>query len=125
MAFCGAKMKAGIETLMDAVEIDKHLSGCDLVITGEGKIDGQSVFGKVPVGVAGRAKKYGVPVLAIVGDIGKGAEAAYDHGIDSIMSSVNKAMPLADAIANSGVLLEEATERAMRMIKIGLDINRK
>lgn len=121
MAFCGAKMKPGIATIMDAVEIDRHIDGCDLVITGEGKIDGQSVFGKVPVGVATRAKKSGVPVLAIVGDIGKGAEAVYGLGIHSIMSTVNKAMPLTEAIANSGSLLEEAAERAMRMIKIGMD----
>jgi glycerate kinase len=125
MAFCGAKMKPGIETVMDSVGMDKLLNGCDLVITGEGKIDGQSVFGKVPVGVAQRAKKYGVPVLAIVGDIGNGAEAVYQYGIDSIMSTVNKAMPLSDAIAHGGDLLEEAAERAMRMIKIGLDISRK
>ncbi len=125
MAFCGAKMKTGIETVMDAVEIDKLLDGCDLVITGEGKIDGQSAFGKVPVGVAQRARKYNVPVLAIVGNIGEGAEAVYDHGIDSIMSTVNGAMSLADAISNGGELLKEAAERAMRMIKIGMDISGK
>jgi glycerate kinase len=77
MAFCGAKMKPGIETVMDSVGMDDLLDGCDLVITGEGKIDGQSIFGKAPIGVAQRAKKYGVPVLAIVGDIGNGAEAVY------------------------------------------------
>lgn len=125
MAFCGAQMKTGIETVMDSVEIDKHLANCDLVITGEGKIDGQSVFGKVPVGVAGRAKKYDLPVLAIVGDIGAGADAVYAYGVDSIMSSVNKAMPLADAIANGGDLLEEAAERAMRILQIGIKMSGK
>lgn len=125
LAFCGAQMKTGIETIMDSVDIDKHLADCDLVITGEGKIDGQSVFGKVPVGVAARVKKYGLPVLAIVGDIGEGAEAVYAYGVDSIMSTVNKAMPLAAAIANGGDLLEEAAERAMRILKIGMEINRK
>jgi glycerate kinase len=125
MAFCGAKMKPGIETVMDSVGMDERLEGCDIVITGEGKIDGQSVFGKVPVGVAQRAKKYGVPVLAIVGGIGDGAEAVYDHGVDSIMSSVNNAMPLSEAIANGDALLEEAAERAMRIVKIGMEINRK
>jgi glycerate kinase len=125
MAFCGAKMKPGIETVMDSLGIDKLLDGCDLVITGEGKIDGQSVFGKVPVGVAQRAKKNGVPVLAIVGGIGDGAEAVYQHGIDSIMSIFNRAIPLSEAMANGGALLEEAAERAMRIIKIGMGINRK
>jgi glycerate kinase len=125
LAFCGARMKPGIETVRDAVDLDKHLPACDLVITGEGKIDGQSAFGKVPVGVAGRVKKYGLPVLAIVGDIGDGAEAVYAYGVDSIMSSVNKAMPLSEALSRGGELLEEAAERAMRMIMIGCHIAKK
>jgi glycerate kinase len=125
LVFCGAKMKPGIETVMDTVEIDRHLPTCDLVITGEGKIDAQSAFGKVPVGVAGRVKQYGVPVLAIVGDIGDGAEAVYALGVDSIMSSVNKAMPLSEALSRGGELLEEAAERAMRMIMIGYGIAKK
>jgi glycerate kinase len=125
IAFCGARMKAGIETVLDIVEIDRRLRDCDLVLTGEGKIDSQSVFGKVPVGVAGRAKKYGLPVIAIVGGMGDGARAVYDCGVDSIMSTVNIAMTLEEAIAGSGVLLEEAAERALRMVKIGMDIGRK
>jgi glycerate kinase len=122
MAFCGAKMKAGIETVMDAVGFDKHLEGCDLVITGEGRIDAQSAFGKVPVGIAGRAKRRGVPAIAITGGIGEGAQAVYSHGIDSIMCTVNAAMPLAEAVSRSGELLEDAAARAMRMIKIGINI---
>lgn len=125
MVFAGAQVKPGIETVLDSVEIDRHMQASDLVITGEGKIDGQSVFGKVPVGVAKRAKKYGKPVLAIVGDIGSGAEAVYAYGVDSIMSTVNRAMPLSDAIGRSGELLEEAAERAMRMIQIGCLIGGK
>lgn len=125
LAFCGAKVKPGIETVLDSVEIDRYLPDCDLVITGEGKIDGQSVFGKVPVGVAGRVKKFGLPVLCIVGDIGDGAEAVYAYGVDSIMSTVNKAMPLSEAIGRGGELLEEAAERAMRIVKIGMDIGKK
>ena len=122
MAFCGAKMKTGIETIMDSVEINRHLSFCDLVITGEGRIDGQSVFGKVPVGVAKRAKKYGLPVLAITGGIGSGAEAVYEHGVDSIISIVSEPMTLGKAISKSEALLEETAERAMRLLKIGMNI---
>ena len=94
----------------------------DLVITGEGRIDAQSVMGKVPVGVGTRAKKMGKPVLAIVGDIGPGAEAVYAHGVDAIMSTVNRAMPLDEALACSGELLEDAAERVMRMIRLGTEI---
>ena len=125
LVFCGARLNSGIETMLDAVRFEEKLENCDIVVTGEGKIDGQSAFGKVPVGVAGRAKKLGIPVLAIVGDIGDGAEAVYDFGIDSIMSTVNRAMPLSEAIARGGELLEEGAERAMRMVKIGLSVNYK
>lgn len=125
VVFCGAKIKSGIETVLDAVNIDEKLKNCDLVITGEGRIDGQSIYGKVPVGVAAAAKRFDIPVLAIVGDIGVNASAVYDYGIDSIMSNVNRAMPLAEAIAESSELLVDAAERAMRMIKIGMNIGGK
>jgi len=122
LIFCGASIGSGIETMLDAVHFEEKLEGCALCITGEGKIDGQSAFGKVPVGVAGRARKLDVPVLAIVGDIGDGYESVYDFGIDSIMSTVNRAMPLDEAMARGGELLEDAAERAMRMIKIGMQM---
>ncbi|MDK2799261.1 MAG: glycerate 2-kinase [Clostridiales bacterium] len=124
IVFCGAQLKSGIETVLDVVNVDKDLPTTDLVITGEGKIDGQSVYGKVPVGVGQRAKKYNKPVLAIVGDIGDGASAVYDHGVDGIMSTVNKAMPLSEAMQRSTELLEDAAERVMRIIKIGMDIKK-
>lgn len=123
--FCGAKIKSGIETVLDAVNIDEKLKNCDLVITGEGRIDGQSIYGKVPVGVASAAKRFDIPVLAIVGDIGANASVVYDYGVDSIMSNVNRAMPLTEAISESAELLVDAAERAMRMIKIGMIIGGK
>ena len=127
LAFCGASIGSGIETMLDAVSFDEKLTGVCLCITGEGRIDGQSAFGKVPVGVAGRAKKQNIPVLAIVGGIGDGAQAVYDFGIDSIMSIVDCPMPLDDAMANAGELIEDAAERAMRMVRIGqmIDKNRQ
>jgi glycerate kinase len=122
IVFCGASLKSGIETVLDEVEIDKHLPTADLVITGEGKIDSQSIYGKVPVGVGQRVKKYNKPVLAIVGGIGQGAQAVYEYGVDGIMSTVNNAMPLSEAMGRSAELLEDAAERVMRIIKIGMDI---
>ncbi len=119
MAFCGAQLKSGIDLVLDSLQFDRALEGASLVITGEGKIDGQSVRGKVPVGIAARAKKKGLPVLAICGDIGPGVEVLYDYGIDSIMSTVNRAMPLDEAMNRSAELLEEGAERAFRMIMIG------
>ncbi|MGE4282386.1 MAG: glycerate kinase [Clostridia bacterium] len=122
IVFCDAHLKSGIETVLDVVDIDKHLPTTDFVITGEGRIDGQSIFGKVPVGVGQRVKKYNLPVLAIVGDIGDGASAVYDYGVDGIMSTVNKAMPLSEAMGRSTELMEDAAERVMRIIKIGMTI---
>ncbi len=120
MAFCGAELKSGIEIILDLVDFDDRLEGVDLVITGEGRIDGQSIYGKVPVGIAGRAKKRDIPVLVLVGGIGKGVDAVYDYGIDAVMGSVNNAMSLEEAMERSRELLVDAASRAMRMIKIGM-----
>lgn len=122
MAFCNAHIRPGIETVLDAINIDAHLPGADLVITGEGRLDGQSVYGKVPVGVAKRAEKHNIPVFAVTGGMGAGALAVYDYGISAIMCTVNRPMPLGEAMAGASYLLEDAAERAMRMIKIGLDM---
>ncbi|MEA1911558.1 MAG: glycerate kinase [Spirochaetota bacterium] len=120
MEFCGGELKSGIEIVLDLIKFDSYLDGVDLVISGEGRIDGQSVYGKVPVGIAGRAKKKNIPVLVVVGDIGPKVDAVYEHGIDAVMSSVNKAMSLEEAMSNSYELLIDSSSRAMRMIKIGM-----
>lgn len=124
LLFCDSEIRSGISTVLDVMHFEEHLSGCDLVITGEGAIDSQSAYGKVPVGVGKRAKEAGVPVLAIVGGIGQGAQAVYELGVDSIMSSVNAPMELSEAIGRSRELLAQAAERAMRMIRIGMQIGK-
>jgi len=123
IAFCNAALKSGINTILDACDFDRHIKDCDLIITGEGRIDAQSAYGKVPAGIAKRAKKFNKPVLVIAGGIGKDASAVYDVGIDGIMAIVNKAMPLDEAMSNAAELLEDAAERAMRIIKIGMKLN--
>jgi glycerate kinase len=124
MVFGKAKICSGIQTVLDVTDIDRHLKDADLVITGEGKIDYQSVFGKVPVGIGQRAKRFQLPVLAIVGGIGVGAQDVYKYGVDAIMSIVNGAMPLAEAMDRSAELIEDAAERSMRMIQIGIKIKK-
>lgn len=114
VAFCNGELKSGIEVVLDLLEIDSIMPSVDLVITGEGSIDGQSIYGKVPVGVAKRAKKYDKPVIAIVGGIGAGAELVYDYGIDVLMDIVNAPMDLKDAIKNVDELIEKATVNIMR-----------
>ena len=123
LAFAGGTIQSGIEAVLEAIDFTNRIAGADLVITGEGKMDGQSVYGKAPVGVAKAAKSHNIPVLAMVGDIGKGIEAVYDHGIDSVMSNVNRAMPLKIAMEESAELLVDAAERAMRMIAIGMKLS--
>ena len=118
MAFCGAVPGSGIDAMLDAVGFDRLLSGADLVITGEGRIDGQSASGKVPVGVARRAKAHraDLPVFALVGGIGPGARAVYDLGIDSILSTAPDALLLSQAMERAAELLEDTAERLMRII---------
>ncbi len=118
LTFCNSIITPGIDKVLDIADIDRHLMDADLVITGEGQIDHQSVYGKVPVGVAKWAIKHKVPVLAIVGSVGEGASAVYSHGVDVIMDIVNRPMTLNEAIENAPALIEQAAENAMRLIKI-------
>lgn len=119
--FCGAQIQSGIDTVLDLVRFDAHMIGCDLVITGEGSIDGQSAYGKVPVGVAVRAKRHGpIPVAAIVGAVKPGADKVYEYGIDVIMPTATGPMTLDESIARAPELLAGAAERLMRIVKITL-----
>ena len=96
-ALLGSRLQMGIDTVLDAVDFAHLLEGADLVITGEGRIDSQSLRGKVVVGVARRAKASGVPVAALVGDIGDGAEAVCGQGVTGIFSTNRAAIPFAQA----------------------------
>jgi glycerate kinase len=87
----------GIETVLDAVGFDAMLADADMVFSGEGKIDIQSLLGKVVIGVARRTKAAGVPLVAVVGDIGDNVEAAYDAGVTAIFSTNRVAVPYKEA----------------------------
>lgn len=86
------------------MDFDSLLEGTDLVVTGEGRMDWQSAFGKVPSGVGLRCRAKGIPAVAIVGGIGDGAEKMYDFGVESIMSTINGAMDLEEALAGGGAV---------------------
>lgn len=90
VAFFGGTLKSGIHTVLDIVHFDDIIEGADMIFTGEGKIDGQSLRGKVVIGIAERAKKKNIPVIAIVGAIGEDAEKSYEMGVSSIFS-INRA----------------------------------
>lgn len=114
IAFCNGKMYSGIERILDIIHLEEHVKDADFVITGEGMMDFQSVQGKAPLGVAKIAKKYDVPVIAIVGSEGLHVNRVYDHGIDLVIDIINKPMSLEEAISNVGELVVNAGEKAMR-----------
>lgn len=91
-ALLGAGLKMGIQTTLDMVGFEEKLTDTDLVLTGEGRLDGQSLRGKVVVGVARRAAKQGVPVVAVVGDIAEGSDSVYAEGVTAVFSSNTMAM---------------------------------
>lgn len=122
MAFLGAQRRPGIETVLDLIHFDQKLEGADLVITGEGRMDWQSSFGKVPAGVGERCKRAGVPAVAIVGGLLAGYEEIYRHGICSVETTVSGVMSLENAIAHSEDLYLDAACRLLRSIRCGMEL---
>lgn len=120
LAFFNAKIKRGIDIVIDITKLEEKVQDADIVLTGEGMIDFQTAFGKTPFGVAKIAKKCNLPVIAIAGGIGKNAESLYEKGFDSIFSIVDSPMSLDKAMENSGILIEKTVERVLRVLKINL-----
>ena len=112
--FLGAKMTSGIETLLDIIDFDSAIKCCDYVISGEGRLDSQSLSGKVIYGIARRCKKSGVPLILLVGSLGEGWEKAYDLGASKIYSLVNDTTPLEVAINQAEAVY---TTRAKELFK--------
>ena len=118
VAFLGAKLIPGIQMVIEASKLEDKLEGCDLVITGEGKLDGQSAGGKTPVGVAKLAEKHNIPVLAVGGSIAEDADVLYQHGIGAMLSNAPGPITLEKAIADGEKLLEEAGQRAAKLFAL-------
>ena len=104
--------------MLDTVGFDSLLAGTDVVFTGEGKIDSQSLGGKVVIGVARRAKRQGVPVIAVVGDIGDPIDGAYDQGVSAIFSINQVAVPYAQARLRAKEDLAKTMENICRFDQI-------
>jgi glycerate kinase len=116
MAFLGARLKSGVEIVIEASKLEEKLAGADLVITGEGKLDGQTAFGKAPVGVSRLAKKHGIPVVALAGALADDAHEVLDHGIDAIFSIVPRPMSLEEAMKKTDEFVTRTTEQIVRLI---------
>lgn len=117
-AFLSGELKAGIQTVLDLVKFDDLLESTDMIFTGEGKIDGQSLRGKVVIGVADRAKRKNVPVVAVVGDVADDAYSAYDMGVTSIFSINRLAIPFEKARFRSKQDLKATVNDILRFRKL-------
>ncbi|MGH6830180.1 MAG: glycerate kinase family protein [Methylocella sp.] len=124
VAFCGARLKSGIDIVVEATGLEKALEGAHLAITGEGRVDFQTAFGKTPSGVARAAKKWNVPVVAVGGALADDARGVFEHGIDGLESAAARDMSLEEAIQKSRLHLEFAGERLARLLLIGRRIER-
>ncbi|BAL00947.1 glycerate kinase [Oscillibacter valericigenes Sjm18-20] len=123
-AFFKSRLQMGIETVLDTVGFEKKLTGADMVFTGEGRLDGQSRQGKVAAGVARRAGMRGVPVIAIVGDVGEGAETIYELGVTAVFSINRVAVPYEQARLRSRRDLRATAEDILRLCR-SLEIQKK
>ena len=115
VAFLGAEMRSGVETVMAAVRLRERMAGADLVISAEGRLDGQSAFGKATAGVVRTAHELGVPAVALAGSLGPGYEKLHEMGLCAAFAIVDRPMDLAAAMAEAEPLLERAAESVMRL----------
>ena len=122
MVFLGGEMKSGIETVLELIRFDERLEGVDLVVTGEGRTDWQSCFGKVMQGVGMHAKEKGIPVLGLSGSLGKNAMDICSCGVSSLMTTVNAPMTLSEALERAEELYYDGALRMFRFVKAGMDI---
>ncbi|MCM3576069.1 glycerate kinase [Mesobacillus subterraneus] len=118
MAFLSAELKRGVDIVLEATSLETQLADADYVITGEGKIDGQTIFGKTPIGVAKTAKRHNVPVIAIAGNVASDSEVVHEHGIDAVFSIVPGVISLDDAFKNAHTYVERIAANIASVIKL-------
>ncbi|CAM3903095.1 glycerate kinase [Aeromicrobium ponti] len=120
LAFLNADLKRGIDIVLNAVNFDAEVQDADLVITGEGRIDSQTIYGKTPIGVAKAAKKYGVSVIGLAGSLSDDSHVVHEHGIDALFSIVPGVIILPEAFEHAAVYMERSARNIaaiMKMIK--------
>ncbi|HRP25892.1 MAG TPA: glycerate kinase [Thauera sp.] len=120
LAFFGATLKPGIEIVTAAVDLDAHVRDADLVITGEGRIDFQTVHGKTPIGVARVAKRHGKPVIGIAGSLGADVGVVHEHGIDAVFSVLSKPCTLDEALRDAAANVELTARNVAAMLRLGM-----
>ncbi|MEF8565664.1 glycerate kinase [Escherichia coli] len=120
MAFLGAELKSGIEIVTTALNLEEHIHDCTLVITGEGRIDSQSIHGKVPIGVANVAKKYHKPVIGIAGSLTDDVGVVHQHGIDAVFSVLTSIGTLDEAFRGAYDNICRASRNIAATLAIGM-----
>ncbi len=118
MAFLGGQLRPGVDIVIDSVKLKRHLKGCHLVITGEGRMDHQTAFGKTPSGVARVAKELGLPVIAICGSLGKDPEAVHSIGIDAFFSALETPVDELDLPELGPGMLKRASAQIARLLAL-------
>jgi len=116
MAFLDAEIRPGIEIIIEIVKLEQAIKDADLVITGEGKIDSQTIYGKAPIGVAKIAKKYNVPVIAVAAIIGDDADIVYQYGINTLIKISEPPMSLSESKYNKSILIKNSIENSKMAI---------
>ena len=119
IAFLGGELRAGVDIVLDTVDLDRQLQGADLVITGEGCLDHQTLYSKAPIGVADRARARNIPVVAISGSLGERYSEVHHHGIEAAVAITCAPMTLDEASDRAAALIADATEEAMRFMRVG------
>lgn len=119
LAFLDARLRSGAEIVLDAVRFAERVSAVDLVITGEGRVDSQSAYGKLTQAVTEAATRAGVPVIAIAGGTAQGYESLYAAGLGALELTPDRPMTLGDAMAQAEDLIESAALRVARTIDVG------
>ncbi len=122
MFFTQAQLRPGIDIVLEACDFAAIVKNADLVITGEGSTDFQTAHGKAPVGVAQQAKRHHVPVVCLSGGLGTGCDDVLQQGIDGLMSAVPRPMSLEACMEQAAELVEAATARIVRLIKLGREM---
>lgn len=118
ICFLEGKIRPGVDLVIGETALEEKMHGATLVITGEGKIDGQTIYGKTPIGVARCAKKFGIPVIALAGYTAEDADRVLTHGIDAVFSVVPGAVPLQKALADAAANIERTAENLARLWRI-------
>lgn len=122
IAFTNGELRAGVDIVLETVRLDDYLTGCNLVITGEGSMDHSTIYNKAPVGVAERAKRLGIPVVGISGSLGAGFQDVHEHGIDALAAITPGPMTLEEASECAAVLISNATEQVLRFLRAGSQV---